>query len=624
MIRIIFLLLALFTGSTQAADPAASLVASRTSGTAPLCVHFDATGSTDADTTNPFRDLLYRWNFGDASAGNWSRGANTSLSKNQARGPVAGHCYETAGTYTATLQVCDAAKCASDTETITVTAADTTYSTTNTTCFYNSAVGTGCPTGATQTASSDFDAAIGTCLASGKRCLFKRGDTFNLSAIISVSSTVAGAQIGAYGSGAKPIVQSLTGIDVFRLSGTSSDITIMDIDFNGAGISDPAGGMVRAYSALTNITLLRVVCRNQGACTGMSGNGDTNRITGFFVVDSELYAYTAGNAVYTAVKQGAFMGNYVDDARGPGYPGCALCGAEHGMRFQYAQKTAITNNYLGKAWGNKHQLTIRGAPRGATGAVESDEYDTNRVYIADNEFDNTSDGVQQVTFTPTSDNGCTWVRDFIFERNYVKADLAGSVGVYISAVRGTIRNNIFWQAGAGDAAVQLKYTNTGTCSGDPVVQDPANTPPIPDNNWVGNNILYRTGSATTYRTVQVFGAGSSGATGDVTNTTIYNNLSYVPSASTVTSAYTTGTAAGTTSGNNSSDAQARTTDPFAATPTSAITFRPSVASYATNGGTVLFPSTAEDFFLCRDRTGVIRMGALVPAVRAQCTGVAGP
>jgi hypothetical protein len=622
MKHLIALLLA-FVGYAHAASPSASLVASRTSGTAPLCVHFDATGSTDSDTTNPFRDLLYRWSFGDSGAGEWAYGANTSRSKNLARGAVAGHCYETAGTYTARLQVCDSTVCASATETITVTAADTTFSTTNTTCFYNSTVGSGCPTGATQTASSDFDAAVVACLANGKRCLFKRGDTFNHDTIISVSSTVTGAQIGAYGSGAKPIIQAASGIDFIRLSGTSSDIVIFDLDFNGAGLSDPAGGTIRAYSDLTNITLLRIVSRNHGAGIGFSGNGDTNRITGLFLVDSSIYAYTAGNAVYTAVKQSAFLGNFVDDARGPGYPSCASCAAEHGIRIQYGQKTVVSHNYLGRAAENKHQLTIRGAPRGNTGAVEDDNLDTNRVVVSENQFDDTTDGVQQVTFTPTSDNGCTWVRDVVFERNYVQSALSGATGVYISAVRVTVRNNIFEQNGTGSGAVAIKYTNTGTCSGDPVIQNPDNRPPPPENNWLGNNTLYRSGAVTSYNVMQIFGMGSSGATDDVTNTAIYNNLAYVPSASgTVTTAYTTGTAAGTTSGTNSTDSQARTTNPFGTTPSTPITFRPSTSAYAESGGTNLFPAVAEDFFLCRDRTAAVRYGALVPSARAQCAGVA--
>src|SRR5688500_14792000 len=77
-----------FDGSEPSADEpiTGSLVASRTSGVAPLAVFFDASGTTSTDTSRPFHDLEYRWGFDDPSSGTWT---SSGASRNSARGPVA-------------------------------------------------------------------------------------------------------------------------------------------------------------------------------------------------------------------------------------------------------------------------------------------------------------------------------------------------------------------------------------------------------------------------------------------------------------------------------------------------------------------------------------------------------
>ncbi len=68
--------------------PKASLVASPSSGEAPLAVSFDATASEDSDGTI----VSYSWHFGDDEAGT---------------GSTTNHTYNSAGIYTATLSVTD-------------------------------------------------------------------------------------------------------------------------------------------------------------------------------------------------------------------------------------------------------------------------------------------------------------------------------------------------------------------------------------------------------------------------------------------------------------------------------------------------------------------------------------
>jgi len=82
----------------------AYVLANKTSGVAPLSVHFDS-GAQEQD----FHDRQYEWDFGDVNSGHWV-GVNGSvgLSKNVDAGPIARHVYTQAGTYTATLTVRDA------------------------------------------------------------------------------------------------------------------------------------------------------------------------------------------------------------------------------------------------------------------------------------------------------------------------------------------------------------------------------------------------------------------------------------------------------------------------------------------------------------------------------------
>jgi PKD repeat protein len=82
--------------------PVASVVATRTSGTAPLTVGFDATGSTDPDPADQ-GTLKYAWDFTDDGTVD-------------ATGPVVSHTYP-AGTFTARLTVTDSLG-ASDTTTV--------------------------------------------------------------------------------------------------------------------------------------------------------------------------------------------------------------------------------------------------------------------------------------------------------------------------------------------------------------------------------------------------------------------------------------------------------------------------------------------------------------------------
>jgi len=174
-------------------------------------VFFDATGSTDSSlggNTTAFQDVSYTWDFGDfgtSGTNTWAYGSNPGHnSRNTATGGVAAHLYLTPGTdsaYVVTVTARNGTTTASCQLGVTAydPAGSNGFAGTNTTCV--SASGTpvpgsgGCPAGAAVLRSASFNTALGS-LGSGKRVLFKCGDTFT-----GDNATLNGTKwsVGAYG-----------------------------------------------------------------------------------------------------------------------------------------------------------------------------------------------------------------------------------------------------------------------------------------------------------------------------------------------------------------------------------------------------------------------------------------
>lgn len=212
----------------SAATVVPSLVASRVSGTAPLAVHFDATASTSSAVGDAFRQVTYTFDYGDSGSGTWS--TNSQSKNSDSGGPLGAHVYETAGTYTVTVTADDGTTSASTTVSVTVSNPDTVYSGTNTICIDPTGGTTGGPSGCTYATSMPT-------IESNKRYLIKRGQTI---AGFTVPRTVSGVRIGAYGSGAKPIISGEIFINANSRPTTAvwaEDIVIADLNPQ-AGISN--------------------------------------------------------------------------------------------------------------------------------------------------------------------------------------------------------------------------------------------------------------------------------------------------------------------------------------------------------------------------------------------------
>lgn len=570
------------------ATPIASVTPTRTSGVAPLAVVFDATGTTDADTTVPFRDLLYIWNFGDSSSGNWEYGASTAIPKNFVTGAVAAHVYETPGTYTWVMIVSDGTNVDVETGTITVTDPDTVFSTTNTVVVTNGTDFTGAPAGATQVSNtSDFDATLATYVGTGKRVLFKRGDTFAASTTGAISGSGA-ITVGAWGTGAKPIVTSTNIGGVIAINNTAvNDLRLMDLNIRGSGVTDTGVAISITGTAVDNICVLGVVVHDIGA--GIVVQSGTS-VTGSIVQGCQIYNYydaNGGNAIFGNWQSSAFLGNLI---------GPAGIAAEHGIRLQPAYKVAVCSNTLTTPAANKMALTIRALEH----TTSAD--DTQYVYVSCNKFIGGT-FAWTVQIAPASDLQNNHIYDVICDGNWLTSGANTTTGFIITAVRTTIRNNLIDLSGSSSfTGVNINYTNTAGV-------------PVPDDTRIYNNTMYSSDESGVAYGVAI--------DTEPTATSVVNNLVYAPTASSGDMILGTGTSPGAMT-NNSSDAQITGTSPqfVASNPATPLDFRVSAASYADNGGTAAYPAQNSDFFRGRDKTGDNRIGACVTAANVQCVSVA--
>ena len=548
----------------------------RTSGTAPLCLQVDASASTSTATTLPFIALQYVHVFGDTGAGQWGYGANTAQSKNFATGPIAAHCYETAETYTIATLICESAtSCAAwQTQAITVTAADTTFSAT-TICIANGSLPVagsgGCPSGSTaRQGTGDWDADMTFALgnncggAACKRILFKGGETFTASAKVTLN--VAGpGHIGSYGTGKATFTTGTAEINFFTFGSTLNDWRIVDVIFtssaaNSVLVADQTG-------AATRVTFLRV------DMTGIQA-GLVASFTEFFMQDSTFGSAVStdedGHAYIGALTQSALLGSSLSATDGV---------INHTVRISTADRVVIANNTIvGPTGAGDEALKIH-APT-FTGA----NY-TEKVVVAGNKIT----GIIGIEPGNPADER---LRKIVVESNWlVNTDLG------ITADEAAIRNNVF----TGSVGTTFRPINIG-----PVV-----VTQVPTNVLVENNSAYVSATPTTYNMIRMVDNTAATAT-------IRNNLAYAPNVTSPVVLNNLCTVCGTvTVATNSSDAQAKNTNPYAGTPSVPIDFAATVAGYADDGGTASYPATASDFFNCSQTSGV-RIGATVPRSLAVC------
>lgn len=637
------------TGSGTSGAITLAMSPSRLTGVAPLSVFFDATGTTATATTRPFHDLEYRWSFDDVPGSTvygstWTTGSRANVSsRNSATGPVSAHVYERPGTYYVSMTVIDGTNSVSNACTkitvlnpddTTIGSGDGVFTGTNTICVagWNSPSKTtlsptptagagGCPAGANTVSEPSFPAAISAYAKTGRRVLFKRGDTFT-AATQAVITAAGPGTVGSYGppTDAQPVIQMTGNTNTLGFSSVFtpafSDWRIMDLSFDGMGGSASAGiGLGSGNGGVRQVTLLRDHFQNfwtsigfglEAANMGNNAGHRGNTIDQLAVIDSTT---TAGsNTVYGGYNAGnrvAFMGNSFDNGSVPT--------ASHILRFPFLNKAVLCNNDILHEGSDRLGMKIHAPSWNATKGV----LDTNATYPALNSnysFDAAGDGysknilISENKFVDGTKNPWSislgaqdqWsderVKDVIVERNFFVANVASQASMHVVAREITVRNNVHDFSNGG------KYQTGISVSQEGIIQ-------ASDQVRIYNNTYYSSFvaiSGSEYHWIQV---GTPSAT--VTNITAKNNLAYTPNTGSTEPAVILnycGTCL--TESNNSTPAQMKSaTSPFTTAPPVILSdYKPAAGSYAIGGG-VKVPVWSDLFGVAEPATR--DMGALV-------------
>jgi hypothetical protein len=485
----------------------ADISVNQQSGVAPLAVFFDARGTTDSTRNGieRFLDLGYEWDFGDTTCEN-NREVWQISGKSRCRdlGPVAGHVYETPGTYTVTLTVNDGSQTSTTTTQITVTDPATVFSGSKTTCVsqngdFSDPNGV-CDNAVQITSSASFASLRNQYLSSGSRLLLHRGEAWSGGGDWTYSGT-QDTIVGAYGVGSKPRI-NLTAERMFMFS-SNSGLRIMDLDVHGK--DDPSTGSVVYTSSggqAKNLLVLRVDATDLAKPFQLQVNGGPTPLTGYMnngiaIVDSTTRSRAFGGAnndFFGGSERFLFMGNDFGNADG----------TEHTLRFQYLKGAVVSHNRMGGSGVPKDKAVIK------MHNIFDGKPCTEEVMLADNRA--ISGGASNVwglspANTSTVDE-C--VHELRIERNHIVFNQSnGYRQIQLHGGDSLIANNILDLTGSNPdvrphGIVVLKRMSAQT------------TPAT--NNRIFNNTCYMADSRMGMKCVVVWGS----------NNRVYNNLAYAP------------------------------------------------------------------------------------------------
>lgn len=555
-----------------------SASASRTTGTAPMAVFFDATGTTNSLGIDNFHDILYIWHFGDTETA-WTYGtlANDN-SKNKARGGVAAHVFETAGTYTVKctpITVSSAGTLSVGTTsstTITVAAADTTYSGTNTVCISTSGTFTGAPSGSNNVTTSTWSTVIGHVNA-GKRVLLRCGEQWDVPSATSMN--VSNAQVGSFGTGAKPLIR-ITGAGATPFQMMNGNVNNA---FYGLEIIGVSGNSCKALSTNDGTGSHHLMLGLRITLVGgpeVSGNN-------IFMQDCNLSELAGGSGYVGFWSAGgtgvAVLGNRIYDCTS----------IEHNIRT-HAAMVLIQHNNLEVPATSKSPLTIRGTTSGGAGTWSGQWIE--KCIVSDNYIKASSGSAWAVQVAPQNTNYNERHRDIIVERNFINGNGNTSALIVTEVLeRMTIRNNLLLHS-TGRDGIFVGHRNA--------------TIPEPISTNIYNNTMHTSASGTSVRLCYLSTDTGSPPSGTVAK----NNLIYAPSASSG-AVWGVDIGSGTVSeSNNSSVAQITGTSPgYTVPPTDTFTTWKMSSGYGVDAGTYV---PLFDDFAGVARTGTNDLGAYQP------------
>ena len=388
-------------------------------------------------------DLNYEWDFGDRHAGSWQTGA-TRHSANVDTGFYTGHVYTRPGRYEIRLRVTDGLHAAERRETITVVAADLQWPGQQTVCVSSSGEFSGCPQGAAQVVTSDFDAAFSDadkCNADSesRRCLFRRGDRFTASRTL-IPLSGSAHMTGAFGNGDKPIVELSGGIALFqaRRGPNATPYILAELDVRGSGTNGQRFFEIQGRPAqqllILNTTLSRfdhdAIQLYAGTEAHVPGSQDRPMPHHIAIVG----CYNRGRRiVFSSTEHFLFLGNDSQNTEE----------VSHVVRIGWMHGAAVSHNTLGHACGdNNLVLKIHNHKAGDRGNTAC----TREFVVADNLIDSCRINDLDIEIGPNSDRGEECVEHFVVERNHFRMDvneIAGHRALVVSGQGATVRNNIF-------------------------------------------------------------------------------------------------------------------------------------------------------------------------------------
>ena len=587
------------TGSMQ--DPGSSLITpsvamSRTSGAAPLVIHFDASATVaSAYTSKPFHHLEYKFNFGDGTSGNWQNGLLPgTLSRNESYGPVAVHCYDPATDTTFNPSVTIRFRLTDGTfdtvnhslSAVSVTAANTEWAGSKTYCYSMTGDFTGAPSGHVPiTVTTDISASIEANVGSGnRRHLLHDAQTFpqltNLEIIVGGGANM----IGKFGSGANPIIRRDANHVMLNLSRNTTPKVVNDwrfVDFTLDGNGHDNLGVYGA-GAFTRMTFLRTRIEDVSFGVQMSASV-LNGLNGgipyadplhhdlwdeFYVVDSAVVGITGDNAsghngLIMSGRRIAVIGNLIDP----------VGGGEHGMRIQKADRCVVQHNTIQNIAATKTNMTIRGGEWNGDDTILAGEYSEKNVVSWNHFVGGLSGGMCGCgpQYSGARERG----RNMLWEYNWYRGSTANVNAQTIAQPDCTFRFNMI-TLGQGGFLKMEKSIDVPAPTGLEVYGNSAYTP--------------QTGSfAFVDSAIGVGGGGEDVPVAGSIDVFAANNLAYGPniSASAVMFQNIYGSATFTTpAGSNTTNAQITGTNPLFATtpPTAPAHFKPQAGSYAIGSG----------------------------------------
>jgi hypothetical protein len=427
--------------------------ASRASGVAPLAVTFDATSATSGVVQPPggspdFARYGDEWTYGDPNSGTWT---HSGKQKNRGTGWIGAHVFETPGSYRVSLRVtADDGTTTDHHQDIVVDDPETVYASRT---FHVAANGLDSNPGTAaqpyQTLSRGLAAAFSNNVPT--RVLFRRGDSFSTSATHSPGNGTAPVMLGAYGSGAKPVL---------RMGGTNGGMSLSNwtdvrlVDLHLLATATNMLSYARGVTLGHRTTLLRCTVESFGYGLDASYVNDAT-VCDCEVLDGVEYGLWAYSADLQLGNRLAVLGTRFDEA---GY---------HLTRV-YINRSIFQSNlyqrggFTAMAWVGRNA----GSPPTQLNCILDNTYTTETQDI--------------VAMGPANAQFNEYARDFLFEGNRFTSRVDGGSCLRIRGSRVTIRNNVFDLTGR-------QAIDVSPWSGSPV--------PAPSDIRIEHNTCYRgTGS----------------------------------------------------------------------------------------------------------------------------------